>query len=104
MTQFGFFKIADDIKRMAIDQRKYRVADGGVIAGARRQVSDPAINWRFDVGLRQLPVGVFQSRVSRIGTGFGGGDAGFRGFGVSGRRFQGVIDGVEILGRNKVFR
>ncbi|MNP29039.1 hypothetical protein D3C76_1220460 [compost metagenome] len=85
--QLGFFKIAADIKRTAVDQRQQRSAGGSVITLSGQQVGDKARDRRdhpralqielglgqcsdgqLHIGLRQHQIGLISQQV-RLGDG-----------------------------------
>ncbi len=84
VSQFGLFKIAHHVKRMAIDQGEDRLASCSVITRPGGKVSDPAINRGFNHRLSELPLGLLE-------RGFGDGNAGLH-------RFDVDVGGIKLFG------
>ena len=88
MAQLGFFKITNDVKRVAVDKGKQRFPGVSVIADAGSEVSHPTTHRGANFRLRQLPLCLFQRRLCGINTGL--------------HRFNIEVSGIEFFGRNKI--
>jgi hypothetical protein len=97
MAQFGLFKVAQHVKRMAVHQGKDRMAGGGVIADAGGEVGHPAVHRRFDDRLAELPLRMFQRRFADADSRSGGRQGG-------GGGIQGGIDVLKVFSRDGILR